>query len=251
KLKFFIKRSDFSLCPLWDLKDFFKILIWVIFWMQVFSVSDDIFGWLTGTTNERLFILLSFISSFALDIAVAVLIVYWLKKKHKQTLSALGIKVRRVLHDFKLGFLSYMSFLPVIFIVFMLSAAYFQKYDSGGSGQLVFYFLIFEKNPYILAAVSLFVAVIGPFVEELFFRGLLYGSLKKSIGVFQAALVSSLVFSMLHMNLIGLLPILSLAILLVYLYEKTGSFWVPFFVHVLHNSFILAVVLLWRRQIGI
>ncbi|MDP8216375.1 MAG: type II CAAX endopeptidase family protein [Candidatus Kaelpia imicola] len=250
-LKPLIKRSNFSPSPLWSLKDFLKILVWVIFWLQIFSVSDELLGFFMKISTEREYIVFNLFNSFALDVTIFVLILYWLKKYFGQGLSAVGIGLKKMLYSLKIALSSYLSFIPLLFIVMVLSLAFLGKYEKASSPQLIFFFLLFEKNPLVLTLTSLFVILIGPFVEELFFRGLLYTVLKKSIGGLQALVISSLLFAFLHMNIIGFFPILALAFLFVYLYEKTGSLWCSIFVHVLHNGFILLLIFLWRRYVGI
>ncbi|MDP8253770.1 MAG: type II CAAX endopeptidase family protein [Candidatus Kaelpia aquatica] len=250
-LKPLIKRVNFSPSPLWSLKDFLKILVWVIFWLQVFSVSDELLGFFMKISTEREYIVFNLFNSFILDVTIFVLVLYWLKKYFKQGLAAIGVGLKNMLYPLKIALSSYLSFIPLLFIVMVLSLTFLGKYEKASSPQLLFFFLLFEKNPLILTLTSLFVVFIGPFVEELFFRGLLYTVLKKSIGGLQALLISSLLFAFLHMNIIGFFPILALAFLFVYLYEKTGSLWCPIFAHVLHNGFILLLIFLWRRYVGV
>ncbi len=250
-LKSLVERTNFSPSPLWSFKDFLKILVWVIFWIQIFSVSDELLGFLIKISAERDYIVFNLLNSFALDITILVLILYWLKRYFKQGLVALGVGFKKISYSLKIALLSYLSFMPLLFIITVLSLAFFGKHEKASSPQLMFFFLIFEKNPVILTLTSLFVVFIGPFVEELFFRGLLYTVLKKSIGGLQALLVSSLLFAFLHMNIMGFFPILALAFLFTYLYEKTGSLWSSIFVHILHNGFILLLIFLWRFYIGI
>ncbi len=250
-LKSLIKGANFSLSPLWGLKDFFKILIWVVFWLQVFSVSDELLGFFMKISTEREYIVFNLLNSFALDITILILVVYWLRKYFKQSLVAVGIGIRKIVYSLKIALLSYVSFIPLLFIIIVLSLVFLGRYEKASSPQLMFFFLLFEKSPFILILTSIFVVLIGPFVEEIFFRGLLYTVLKKSIGGFQALLVSSLLFAFLHMNIIGFFPILALAFLFVYLYEKTGSLWSSIFVHILHNGLILLLIFIWRFYISI
>jgi len=190
-------------------------------------------------------------SSLSLDVMILIIITYWLRKHYKQSLRAVGVYRENLFEKFKIAVFNYFSFLPVIVILLFISAVYLSKYQNAPSPQLMFYFLVFEENPWIIGLTVLFVAVIGPFAEELLFRGLLYNSLKKSIGCIQAMIATSLLFSLLHMNLIGFLPILGLSLLFVYLYEKTGSLMVSVFVHVLHNSFLILIIFILRIYLGI
>ncbi|MDP8234250.1 MAG: type II CAAX endopeptidase family protein [Candidatus Saelkia tenebricola] len=246
-----IKSSNFSPYPLWGLKDFFKIVIWILFWAQVLGLSDEFFRRFYRMYTEREYIVIALLSSLFLDIIIIAMLVYWLKKHCRQNLQAVGIHKENLFKKFNFAAFNYFSFLPIIFIAVFISAVYLQKYQAVSSPQTIIYFLLFEKNPWIVMLTVLFIVVIGPFMEELLFRGLLYNSLKKSIGYMQAMIAASLLFSLLHMNVIGFLPILILALLFTYLYEKTGSLMVSVFVHMLHNGFLIFIIFILRVYLRI
>ena len=99
-----------------------------------------------------------------------------------------------------------------------------------------------EKSSGMLLFLTLFVSMFGPVIEEMFFRGFMYSAIKKHLGFLGAAFLSASIFSILHTNIVGFLPIMALGVLLAYLYEKTGSLVAPMAVHILHNSIIVAFV---------
>ena len=84
------------------------------------------------------------------------------------------------------------------------------------------------------------IGVIGPVIEELFFRGFAYNCLKRYSPVF-AAVISSLAFSFLHMNFTQGIPVFFMALVFCWAYEQTGSLWVPILLHVINNSMALLV----------
>ncbi len=82
-----------------------------------------------------------------------------------------------------------------------------------------------------------FVGAIVPFAEELFFRGLVYGWLRRRMAVWLAASVSGLGFALLH-GIWWLIPALVLlGIVLALIYERSGSIWTAVITHGLFNSF--------------
>jgi membrane protease YdiL (CAAX protease family) len=82
-----------------------------------------------------------------------------------------------------------------------------------------------------------FVGAIVPFAEELFFRGLVYGWLRRRMSVGLAASVSALGFAVLH-GIWWLIPALALlGIVLALIYERSGSIWTAVITHGLFNSF--------------
>ncbi len=96
------------------------------------------------------------------------------------------------------------------------------------------------------AAVFLMAVVVTPFFEELVFRGLLQGGLRRYLPPAGAVVVSSLLFALVHPAAV-LVPILMLALLLGWAFERTKSVWVPIGVHFLHNGVAFALVLWGAR----
>lgn len=86
-------------------------------------------------------------------------------------------------------------------------------------------------------------AVIAPLVEELFFRGFIYGVMKRYTDGLFAALCSSILFAVVHMHVGTLLPLALLALIFCALYERTGSLLVPMLLHAAFNSVSLVVML--------
>jgi CAAX protease family protein len=81
-----------------------------------------------------------------------------------------------------------------------------------------------------------FVGAIVPFAEELFFRGLIYGWLRRRMSVWLAASVSGLGFAVLH-GIWWLIPALFLlGVALALIYERSGSIWASVVTHGLFNS---------------
>jgi len=82
-------------------------------------------------------------------------------------------------------------------------------------------------------------AIVVPFVEELAFRGLLYGWLRERMGVAPAVAGSALVFPMLH-GIPLLMPALFVqGAILALVYEKSGSLWPAIVVHGVFNAVMM------------
>ena len=96
------------------------------------------------------------------------------------------------------------------------------------------------RIPLVLVVVSL-----GPMVEELLFRGVLLSTLLKRWGAGWAALISSLMFALVHLpglqwQWFELPDLLLLALLLAWLRLRSGSIWPGVLAHGINN--LLAVV---------
>ena len=99
---------------------------------------------------------------------------------------------------------------------------------------LVKYALI--ANP---LAAFLSVVIVGPIVEEILFRGLIYGALEKRLRVTGAILVSSLFFALVHLQVVYFIPIFCLGLVLGWARWKANSLGLPILIHVLNNGVAL------------
>lgn len=81
------------------------------------------------------------------------------------------------------------------------------------------------------------VAVLPAIGEELIFRGILlklFNQMFKNIHI--AVLLSSIIFSAIHLQFYGFLPRLILGMILGYLFVFTGNLWVPIAAHFVNNA---------------
>jgi membrane protease YdiL (CAAX protease family)/uncharacterized RDD family membrane protein YckC len=99
-----------------------------------------------------------------------------------------------------------------------------------------------------LAAVfaGFLIVAAAPISEELFFRGFMYGGLRRRLPMWAAAAISGVVFGFVHYtgpDSVGVVPLLAgLGFLLAWLYERTGSLWPPILLHLLNNALALVVI---------
>ena len=106
----------------------------------------------------------------------------------------------------------------------------------------------FQEQPLLIAV---FACVIGPLVEELFFRQLLLHHLQKSLSSWLSILLVGLVFALTHMHNLSLSEWVSavgylgggLAFSIIYVKEKENVYY-PLVVHMLGNilSFIILII---------
>lgn len=86
----------------------------------------------------------------------------------------------------------------------------------------------------IMIAIS--AIIIAPVAEEIVFRGYIYTSTKRFSNRFFAAILSSLLFGVVHFNISAFIPLVFLALLLTIAYELSGSIWAPISIHALFNA---------------
>ena len=91
-----------------------------------------------------------------------------------------------------------------------------------------------------LAANVAIVVLVGPFAEEVFFRGFLLTALMPSLGAIRAAAVASALFAVGHVDVGVMVPFFFTGLLLSWLYVRTRSIWPPMLAHAGQNT--LAII---------
>lgn len=95
----------------------------------------------------------------------------------------------------------------------------------------------------LITKISLFVylVVVVPLFEELVFRGLIQGGLRRRASAVEAILISSILFVIVHPA--SFWPsIFILALLFGWVYEKARTIWAPIVVHAMHNALTFALI---------
>lgn len=92
-----------------------------------------------------------------------------------------------------------------------------------------------------LAVQVLCLGVLAPICEELVYRGLIFRRLRSSGGYLNAALLSSLLFGVVHGNLVQMLYAFVLGMLLSFLYERFNTVLAPILAHAFLNLLSIAL----------
>lgn len=128
---------------------------------------------------------------------------------------------------------------PVLFIVGLLSAIVLKGYDAQSQVQEL-------KNGnytnivYIVITVCLF----APITEEIIFRGMLYTLFKRRLGVFWACIGNSILFSLIHFNILSCVVLFVFSCSLTYIYEKECNLLIPIISHSVFNGLMIVLILL-------
>jgi membrane protease YdiL (CAAX protease family) len=91
------------------------------------------------------------------------------------------------------------------------------------------------ESPLLQVYFGLVAVGVAPVAEELFFRGILYPTIKQNGYPRVALWGTSLFFAAIHANLLTFLPLTVLALLFVLLYERTGNLLAPIAAHAAFN----------------
>lgn len=93
-----------------------------------------------------------------------------------------------------------------------------------------------------LISMTLLGGLVVPFAEELFFRGVLFGWLRARWSFWPSAILSGLVFGVLHGDIAVGGAAALLGILLAWVYEHSRSLWPAVLVHAVNNSFKIVLL---------
>ncbi len=85
-------------------------------------------------------------------------------------------------------------------------------------------------------------SVLGPFSEELFYRGMIYPVFRKHLGPVWGAIISGILFGAIHWDLWRAIPLAIGGIGLCWLYEKTRSILVTTVAHGVWNAIMCLLV---------
>jgi uncharacterized protein len=83
---------------------------------------------------------------------------------------------------------------------------------------------------------GLFTILLAPIAEEALFRGILYPTIKQAGHPRWALWGTSLLFGIMHLNMVTLVPLVFLAVILTYLYESSDSLLTPIATHSMFNA---------------
>ena len=100
--------------------------------------------------------------------------------------------------------------------------------------------LLTRGNPGRLFLDIVVVVVVAPVVEEILFRGILLHRWAARWGMTAGVILSSALFAILHIELIGHF---FFGVVMAALYVRTGSLWMPILAHVANNALVVALTL--------
>ena len=104
---------------------------------------------------------------------------------------------------------------------------------------------LIEKFPIIILISS----VIGPILEEIVFRKVIFGSLYKRFNFFLSAMMSSVIFALAHFEPEHVILYSAMGFTFAFLYVKTKRIIVPILAHVAMNTFVVLVQSVFREDL--
>lgn len=201
---------------------------WLLLWMVSFGIVAIFYPYSDDFAEAGLTVILY----------VVVPVIFFSYYFRKQ-----GVSVREVVFRKGAGsWLPSLVGLVVVCIAFSLSVFWLQLFALMPiSPGLVDFFLepiTFSESPIYLVITIISIGLIGPIAEEFIFRGMLLHRMMKKTSMWGGILISSILFGILHADIIGA-TIFGIVTSLLYL--KTGNLLIPILLHIFNNS--LAIIL--------
>ena len=240
----FLKRTLEPASISWDFNDIIRFVI-------MFYAFGYAFMLLQAALSEKYPDFISrnlrfILNTTVIDIAGILFVLNFVVFIHKEKLASIGITFKNFARNIFYGISGYAAIVPLLFITMIITAIIITILKYEPPVQQIVDVLLKEQKVPVLVYSSIFAAIAGPIMEEIFFRGFMYNALKKHLGIFWGIAITATIFSLLHGHLVGFMPILILGILLTYLYEKTGSLIPSITVHITHNLASLLMVLITK-----
>jgi len=184
--------------------------------------------------------LATLLSDVALVVIVVLLVGRWAGGR-RTGFAALGLRapsLRDVLGTWRILVVGALAYVAVA----MASVQVAQALEMEWQIQRVARVVQAAQSPAELALAVLVAVVVAPLAEEIVFRSAFYLPLRALLGPVSAALIVSVVFSAAHVYPWGAANLVVLSLILIALFERTGSLWAPIAAHVLYNAANFALI---------
>ena len=236
-----------SRLPNWSWLVILPVWVYLAFLASQYAISYaflglNMLGLPIASINEVVLISLISTLAYGLAIAIVVLVPYKIWKR-KTNRVELGIPDLPSWMDIVLSVPAYIVYMIVSAFVMVLAIKIFPGINIEQSQDLPFSATMLISNWHYAMAFVIMV-IIGPFAEELLYRGYLYGKLRQVSSAVVVILVTSLAFGAAHLWTGGNGPLqwavaidtMVLSIMMCTLREYTGAIWAGVLMHAIKNG---------------
>ncbi|MDP8217370.1 MAG: type II CAAX endopeptidase family protein [Candidatus Theseobacter exili] len=232
----------------WDFKDLFQLSILFISVNLGIVYTDYLLekiGLHFTIISQSVFVAASTVIA---HIVVALAVLWKLKMQYRTGLIQIGLRNKGWVQDLFKGFYLYLGFIPILLLMSRLTYLVSYLMNLELVVQPIVDLLTKEKTMLGMGSLVVFIVFMAPVFEEVMFRGFFYPVAKRHFGGIGGALLTSMLFAALHFNLAAFLPIFALGLVLVVVYEKSGSLLVPIGLHVTNNILAIVFTLIIQKQ---
>lgn len=176
---------------------------------------------------------------------IAFLIPMLLIGSHNKKLSWHDFGFRKVSFKKLVGY-TFLGYISYFFINLLIQIAQIlSKFEIPGFGIQENRLEMFGTGTFNQAMSFIAIVILAPVLEEVFFRGFLFQTLKAHTKPWLAIILGGFIFAALHIELQVILPLWLLGIILCYIFHKTNSIYTSITFHILNNliAFLITVFL--------
>ena len=236
------QNVDLSWFAPWDLETILQVLVLGFFFvgqiliplfLQLLPINEAA----AGATTQAFYILVNY-----LLLALGGLLVLVLSVKRFLPLPSPWFRFDWLEYQWLgWGLGGFLAAMPLVIAVSLINQQFWQ--GQGGSNPIL-PLALQGREPLAIAIFFLTASVAAPVFEEIIFRGFLLPSLTRYFPLWGAIAFSSLLFSVAHLNLSEVLPLMTLGMVLGFVYTRSGNLLAPILLHSLWNGSTLFTLFL-------
>lgn len=179
------------------------------------------------------------IISQAIGLIVTLALITAKLKKHHLSWSSVGLKRFKIAQSIRYIGGYYLTILGLLVLLAIVASSLgiqppaTPDGETGGTNMLKY-----MGNFWLAFALTVLLA---PVIEEIVFRGVLFPAIKKRYGLVSGIAISSLIFTLVHIDPINMISVLPLGIFLAIMYQRTGSIYPGMILHASWNFMVLII----------
>jgi membrane protease YdiL (CAAX protease family) len=218
----------------WEFENFTRQFILLIFFVYLgLTLGAFVQHYTKGDVAQSL-ALRAITSAFCLQGATLLLLPFFLREHRETWSSAFGLRYKPGI-ALLFGFLAACAFLPIGEILQRACLFVIVQLKVKPEVQSAVEALTSAATTFDKVALGFTTIVLAPIAEEILFRGILYPLVKRAGYPKLALFGTAIIFAAIHVNLVIFIPLFVLALLLTFLYERTGNLLAPIVAHSVFN----------------
>ncbi|HPU63151.1 MAG TPA: CPBP family glutamic-type intramembrane protease, partial [Mobilitalea sp.] len=203
-------------------------------------IINIIIGLNTGNFNfeKRILSNIPYLGDLIVNIVIAIVYAKWYSKlkKNKTAVNKKCMTIKDICLLIALSISVIFIVDGLIDILFLIIKTYYPKIINNYQNRINFIY----GGSFVLLALKL--AIISPISEELVFRGVVLAKTSCLLPFYVANIIQSLLFALLHLNLIQVIYAFPIGILLGYITMMYKSIIPSIIIHILFNTYFLALL---------
>jgi len=182
------------------------------------------------------------------NLLIVFVILTLIRSRGQSPAEVLGLRLADAGGHMISGLTVFFAFLPVLLVITHVWHRVLQRLagDEADAPQQLVRHLIETPSPALATQIVIAAVLVAPVAEEFFFRGFVYGVMRRRVRAAIAIPAGGVLFALFHPPLAAAIPIGIFGAFLCYVYERTGRLTVPIAVHFLFNFSQVAIMMSFK-----